>query len=265
MTLQQLSVGLSSAEKKQQDEQDQLIRLLQAKLAAAEKKKRLQKEIVGVLMVAKLLQTANEKRFAAAPESAAPESASPSIEASQKVAAVASSSELLGYLLEHSQKQEDERERERRCAAEQERRQADERKRMSEGVLAVAMAVIKQVGHPKASEQGQATKAMPTPARMVRDWTTEDFTSFIDQQFRGDTSVTDSIKEACVDGSDLNAHISENENGTINFNATDFCRELHWDLDQRKMNMLEEESGGCSEKNRKQSNERFYDIKNNQA
>jgi hypothetical protein len=53
--------GLSSAEKKQQDEQDQLIRQLQAKLAAAEKKNRLQKEIVGVLKVAKLLQTANEK------------------------------------------------------------------------------------------------------------------------------------------------------------------------------------------------------------
>ena len=142
--------------------------------------------------------------------------------------------------MEHSQKQEDERERERRRAAEQERRQADERKRMSEGVLAVAMAAIKSGGHPKASEQGQATKAMPTPARMVRDWTTEDFTSFIDQQFRGDTSVTDSIKEACVDGSDLNAHISENG---LNFNAADFCRELRWDLDKRKMNMLERRIG----------------------
>jgi len=144
--------GLSSAEKKKQDDQDQLIRQLQAKLAAAEKKKRLQKEIVGVLMVAKLLQTANEKRFAAAPESAAP-----SVKASQKVAAVASTPGLLDYLLEQSKMQETERERERRRAAEQEQRQADERKQIREGMFAVTLAAIVSGGQPKASEPGQAT------------------------------------------------------------------------------------------------------------
>ena len=66
---------------------------------------------------------------------------------------------------------------------------------------------------------------------MARDWTTEDFTSFIDQHFDGDTS--DSIKEQRVDGSDLAAHISG-----CDFDATEFCKELDWNLDKRKMNML---------------------------